>query len=178
MSTEAMRRLSPLPEREDAGLVCRVSTEDGLELGEVTLRIPGRTLPPVEEREHLLRAASGLLLEAAGGSGGAAALGRPGRGGWWRLRPGAMLHAVLEHGGETIGECRLPAPVDPSSSIPPDLPLGERIAVYEKALIEEALRATRGNRARAARLLRTTERILGYRIQQYEIDPSRFRPPR
>lgn len=54
-------------------------------------------------------------------------------------------------------------------------PLAERVADYERGLIEEALRGTRGNRARAARLLQTTERILGYRIQQYGIDCSRFR---
>lgn len=48
--------------------------------------------------------------------------------------------------------------------------LSALVSAYEKRLIEEALLATRGNRARAARLLQTTERILGYRVQQYGID--------
>ena len=46
---------------------------------------------------------------------------------------------------------------------------------YEKELILDALKSTKGNRAKAARLLDTTERIIGYKIKQYEIDPSRFR---
>jgi Nif-specific regulatory protein len=46
---------------------------------------------------------------------------------------------------------------------------------YERRIIEDALEATRGNRAQAARLLRTTERILGYRLRQYGIDTSRYR---
>lgn len=48
--------------------------------------------------------------------------------------------------------------------------LAHLVALFEKRLIEEALRATRGNRAKAARLLRTTERIVGYRVRQYGID--------
>ncbi|MGH3995145.1 MAG: helix-turn-helix domain-containing protein, partial [Pseudonocardiaceae bacterium] len=38
-----------------------------------------------------------------------------------------------------------------------------------------ALKTTRGNRARAARLLSTTERIINYKIRRYGIDPARFR---
>lgn len=49
------------------------------------------------------------------------------------------------------------------------------VSAYEKRLIEEALRSTRGNRARAAKLLRTTERIIGYRVQQYGIDCRVYR---
>lgn len=48
--------------------------------------------------------------------------------------------------------------------------LARLVARFEKHLIEEALRATGGNRAKAARLLRTTERIVGYRVRQYGID--------
>lgn len=53
--------------------------------------------------------------------------------------------------------------------------LSARVSAYEKRLIEEALRVTRGNRARAAKLLQTTERILGYRVQQYGIDCRLYR---
>ena len=53
--------------------------------------------------------------------------------------------------------------------------LSALVAAYEKRLIEEALKATRGNRARAAKLLQTTERILGYRVQQYGIDCRLYR---
>ena len=53
--------------------------------------------------------------------------------------------------------------------------LDHSVEAYEKDLIQDALKTTRGNRARAARLLDTTERILGYKVKKYEIDCSRFR---
>lgn len=53
--------------------------------------------------------------------------------------------------------------------------LDQSIGAFEKDLIQDALKTTRGNRARAARLLDTTERILGYKVKKYEIDCRRFR---
>jgi Nif-specific regulatory protein len=53
--------------------------------------------------------------------------------------------------------------------------LGEAVATFESNLIQDALKTTRGNRARAARLLNTTERIINYKIRRYGIDPRRFR---
>ena len=44
-------------------------------------------------------------------------------------------------------------------------------------LIQDALKTTRGNRAKAARLLDTTERILNYKVRGYGIDVRRFRTP-
>ena len=41
--------------------------------------------------------------------------------------------------------------------------------------IRDSLKTARGNRAHAARLLDTTERIIGYKIRKYQIDPRRFR---
>jgi Nif-specific regulatory protein len=46
---------------------------------------------------------------------------------------------------------------------------------FEKDLIVDALKSSRGNRAKAARLLESTERILGYKIHKYGIEPRRFR---
>jgi Nif-specific regulatory protein len=46
---------------------------------------------------------------------------------------------------------------------------------FEKDLILDALKTTRGNRARAAKLLSTTERIVGYKVKKYAIDWKRFR---
>jgi len=45
----------------------------------------------------------------------------------------------------------------------------------EKDLIQDALKTTRGNRAKAARLLDTTERIVNYKVRTYGIDSRRFR---
>jgi Nif-specific regulatory protein len=39
----------------------------------------------------------------------------------------------------------------------------------------DALKTTRGNRAKAAKLLSTTERIMGYKVKKYAIDWKRFR---
>jgi Nif-specific regulatory protein len=53
--------------------------------------------------------------------------------------------------------------------------LQEAVVVFESNLIQDALKSTRGNRTKAARLLATTERILSYKVRRYGIDPRRFR---
>ncbi|MGH9943908.1 MAG: sigma-54-dependent Fis family transcriptional regulator [Pyrinomonadaceae bacterium] len=55
------------------------------------------------------------------------------------------------------------------------LSLASAIEAYERDLIQDALKTTRGNRAKAAKLLDTTERIVGYKIKKYRIDFDRFR---
>jgi Nif-specific regulatory protein len=57
----------------------------------------------------------------------------------------------------------------------PRLSLDAAVSGYEKDLILDALKTARGNRAKAARLLDTTERIIGYKIKKYSIDCSRFK---
>ena len=49
------------------------------------------------------------------------------------------------------------------------------LAAYEKDLIQDALKMARGNRAKAARLLHATARIVNYKIRKYRIDWRRFR---
>jgi Nif-specific regulatory protein len=55
------------------------------------------------------------------------------------------------------------------------LSLGDAVAAYEKDIVLDALKTTRGNRAKAARLLGTTERIINYKVRKYGIDSDRFR---
>jgi Nif-specific regulatory protein len=55
------------------------------------------------------------------------------------------------------------------------LPLEKAVATYEKDLIQDALKRARGNRARAARMLSLTERIIGYKVRKHQIDWRRFR---
>jgi Nif-specific regulatory protein len=55
--------------------------------------------------------------------------------------------------------------------------LKDAVAGYERDLIIDALKTTRGNRAKAARLLDTTERILNYKVRGYGIDVRRFKTP-
>ena len=53
--------------------------------------------------------------------------------------------------------------------------LKELTESYERNLIIDALEKSRGNAAAAARLLRTTERIINYRIKKLGIDPRQYR---
>jgi Nif-specific regulatory protein len=53
--------------------------------------------------------------------------------------------------------------------------LEQAVEAFEQDLIKDALKTTRGNRSKAARLLDTTERILGYKIKRYKIEPRRFK---
>ncbi len=53
--------------------------------------------------------------------------------------------------------------------------LTEAVQAFEKDLVLDALKSTRGNCARAAKLLSTTERILNYKVRKYDIDTARFR---
>ena len=54
--------------------------------------------------------------------------------------------------------------------------LKDAVEGFERDLIQDALKTTRGNRAKAARLLDTTERILNYKVRNLGIDVRRFRP--
>jgi len=57
----------------------------------------------------------------------------------------------------------------------PRLALGRAVGSFERDLILDALKTARGNRAKAARLLDATERIVGYKIRKYGIDCNRFK---
>jgi Nif-specific regulatory protein len=54
--------------------------------------------------------------------------------------------------------------------------LRDSIEAFEKDSLLDALKSARGNRAKAARLLGTTERIFNYRVRKYGIDWRRFKP--
>jgi len=53
--------------------------------------------------------------------------------------------------------------------------LEEEMAKVEKELLLDALKSSKGNAAEAARNLGITERMIGLRIQKYDIDYKRFR---
>jgi transcriptional regulator with GAF, ATPase, and Fis domain len=52
--------------------------------------------------------------------------------------------------------------------------LKNAIADFEKHIIVSALEQTGGNQSKAARRLRTTKRIIMYRVRKYGIDLRRF----
>jgi Nif-specific regulatory protein len=53
--------------------------------------------------------------------------------------------------------------------------LADAVEKFEKDLIQDALKTARGNRARAARLLGSTERVMNYKIRKYNVDCTRYR---
>jgi Nif-specific regulatory protein len=55
------------------------------------------------------------------------------------------------------------------------LSLTSAMEAYERDLIQDALKTVRGNRAKAAKLLDSTERIIGYKVKKYGIRCDRFR---
>ncbi len=85
--------------------------------------------------------------------------------------------AVLVCEDQVIHSYHLPPTLQTaeSSGTTPHMSLDDAVASYEKELIQDALKSTHGNRAKAARLLATTERIIGYKIKKYDIDVTRFK---
>ena len=85
--------------------------------------------------------------------------------------------AVLVCEGGVIHAHHLPPTLQTAevSGTLPRLSLEAAVSSYEKDLILDALKSARGNRAKAARLLDSTERIVGYKIRKYGIDGARFR---
>ncbi len=53
--------------------------------------------------------------------------------------------------------------------------LQEAVENLEIELITDALKETKGNIRKAAKSLQTTERILGYKIKKYNLEPKKFR---
>lgn len=53
--------------------------------------------------------------------------------------------------------------------------LDAAVAAFERDIIDDALKSSRGNIAKAARDLGTTERILGYKIKNAGIEPRRYK---
>jgi Nif-specific regulatory protein len=85
--------------------------------------------------------------------------------------------AVLVCDGQVIHGHHLPPTLQTAeaSGTVPHTSLAEAVQQFEKDLLVDALKSTRGNRAKAARLLRTTERILGYKVHAHGIDCQRFK---
>jgi Nif-specific regulatory protein len=85
--------------------------------------------------------------------------------------------AVLICEGNVIHGHHLPPTLQTAeaSGTVPRVSLAEAVEAYEKDLVLDALKTARGNITRAARLLSTTKRILGYKVKRYGISPSRFK---
>lgn len=86
-------------------------------------------------------------------------------------------HAVIECDSNVIHGHHLPPTLQTAEVTGTEtrLTLDSAVAAFERDLIQDALKSTRGNVAKAARMLDSTERILGYKIKKYGIDPRRFK---
>lgn len=84
--------------------------------------------------------------------------------------------AVLVADGEVIYPHHLPPTLQTAevtgSSVRGDLK--GMVEAYERDIICDALKSAKGKVAAAARALSTTQRILGYKIKNLEIDPKRY----
>jgi Nif-specific regulatory protein len=84
----------------------------------------------------------------------------------------AIERAVVVCEGLVIEERHLPETIrgaSPTQSAPRSLSLAGAVEQLERRMIEEALRESQGNLARASRALGTTERILRYKIDKYDL---------
>jgi Nif-specific regulatory protein len=99
----------------------------------------------------------------------------------WPGNVGQLLRtierAVIMTSGPVIHHHHLPPEIQTSgdSAVAPMLGLNEALEAYEKELLQDALRQTRGVRSQAARLLMTSERVFSYRLRKHHIDARRFK---
>ena len=89
----------------------------------------------------------------------------------------SIERALLVCDGSVIHAHHLPPSLQTSeaSGTVTRVSLSDAVGAYEKDLIQDALKTTRGNRVKAARLLDSTERIISYKVKKYGIDCRRFR---
>jgi Nif-specific regulatory protein len=86
--------------------------------------------------------------------------------------------AVMLTNDPVVHHHHLPAEIqDVGRRRTPTLGLNDALEAYEKELLDDALKETRGVRSRAARLLMTSERVLGYRLRKHGIDSRRYKTP-
>ncbi|HKE83227.1 MAG TPA: sigma 54-interacting transcriptional regulator [Vicinamibacterales bacterium] len=85
--------------------------------------------------------------------------------------------AVVVASGPVIHHHHLPPAVQAAAPTGSEAPIGliEAIDAYEKELLQDALRQARGVRSKAARLLRTTDRIFNYKLRKHGIDSTQFK---
>jgi Nif-specific regulatory protein len=88
----------------------------------------------------------------------------------------AIERAVLVCDANVIHGHHLPPTLQTAevSGTVTNLTLKSAVEAFEKAMIQDTLKSTRGNIAQAARQLDSTERILAYKIRNYGIDTRRF----
>jgi len=87
-----------------------------------------------------------------------------------------MERAVLVAGGDVIYPHHLPPTLQTAEATgtPVRGDLASLVAAYERDLIADALKSSRGNMAGAARALGSTQRIIAYKVGRYGIPPKKY----
>ncbi len=85
--------------------------------------------------------------------------------------------AVLMCEGEVIYAHHLPASLQTAKDTKTEIEqsLDDLVGSYEKDIIIDALKSTKGNISKAAKMLKTTVRILGYKVRAHKISYRQFR---
>ncbi len=89
-----------------------------------------------------------------------------------------MERSVLLCKGDAIQSTHLPPTLQRAGTtgIPSEeLSFTEMVGNFEREIIIDALKKARGNKSKAAELLNTTSRIIGYKIESLGIDTAMFR---
>ena len=91
------------------------------------------------------------------------------------------LENIMERGvilaeGDALHPHHLPPSLQTAEQVgaPKSGTLKEQVEIYERDLISDALKTSRGNMAAAARALKTTQRIFGYKVHKYHINPKQY----
>jgi Nif-specific regulatory protein len=89
----------------------------------------------------------------------------------------AIERAVVVCDGHVVHAHHLPPTLQTAeaSGTTITVTLADALKAFEKDTIQDALKSARGNRAKAARLLGTTWRIINYKVGKHGIDWRRFR---
>jgi Nif-specific regulatory protein len=87
-----------------------------------------------------------------------------------------MERAVLVCDGDVVHAHHLPPTLQMADTTDANAfqSLESAVSAVEKDLIQDALKMAQGNRAKAARLLQSTARVVNYKIRKYRIDWRRF----
>ena len=146
------------------------------------------TLPPLRERQGDVPTLAEYFVQKYGSlhgkparsisTGAMDALVRHQWPGNVRELENAIERAVVVSSGPVIEEAHLPEIIrgETREERPARrLTLSEAVERLEQELIQEALRDSSGNLARASRALGTTERILRYKVQKYNLSHLRSR---
>lgn len=91
------------------------------------------------------------------------------------------LENIIERGvilaeGDALHPHHLPPTLQTAEQVgtPPKGSLKSLVETYERDLISDALKSARGNMAQAARSLEATQRIFGYKVHKYNINPKQY----